>query len=70
MILMDGGNSGFVRRGGVGWQVLAADEDFTVTIPTDATVGTPPEHHASVLTHSLSFVADLTTVDGLLARWS
>ncbi len=50
--------------------VGAADEDFTVTIPTDATVGTPPEHHASVLTHSLSFVADLTTVDGLLARWS
>ncbi len=50
--------------------VGAADEDFAVTIPTDATVGTPPEHHASVLAHSLAFVARLTTTDELLAEWS
>jgi ureidoacrylate peracid hydrolase len=50
--------------------VAAADEDFAVTIPTDASIGTPPEHHASMLTHSLAFVARLATVDELLAEWS
>jgi nicotinamidase-related amidase len=50
--------------------VAAADEDFAVTIPTDASVGTPPEHHASVLAHSLAYVARLVTVDALLAEWT
>jgi nicotinamidase-related amidase len=50
--------------------VGAADEDFAVTIPTDATVGTPPEHHESVLAHSLAFVGRLATVDQLLTEWS
>jgi nicotinamidase-related amidase len=50
--------------------VGAADEDFAVTVPTDATVGTPPEHHESVLAHSLAFVARLATTDELLAEWS
>lgn len=50
--------------------VGAADEDFAVTIPTDATIGTPPEHHESMLRHSLAFVARLTTVDDLLGEWS
>jgi nicotinamidase-related amidase len=50
--------------------VGAADEDFAVTIPTDATVGTPPEYHEAVLAHSLAFVARLATTDELLAEWS
>ena len=50
--------------------VGAADEDFAVTVPTDGSIGTPPEHHASMLRHSLAFVARLTTVDELLAEWS
>ena len=50
--------------------VGAADEDFGVTVATDATVGTPPEHHASMLRHSLAFVARLATTDELLAEWS
>ncbi len=50
--------------------VGAADEDFGVIVATDACVGTPPEHHASMLRHSLSFVARLATVDELLAEWS
>ena len=50
--------------------VGAADEDFAVTIATDATVGTPAEHHASVLAHSLAYVARLATTDELLAEWS
>jgi nicotinamidase-related amidase len=48
----------------------AADENFAVTVPTDAAVGTPASHHASVLKHSLGFVARLVTVDELLAEWS
>jgi nicotinamidase-related amidase len=50
--------------------VGAADEDFAVTIATDACVGTPAEHHASMLRHSLAFVARLATTDELLAEWS
>ena len=50
--------------------VGAADEDFAVTIATDACVGTPPEHHASMLEHSLAFVARLATADELLTEWS
>lgn len=50
--------------------VAAADEDFSVTIPTDATIGTPAEHHASMLRNSLAFVGRLTTVDELLAGWT
>jgi nicotinamidase-related amidase len=50
--------------------VGAADEDFAVTVPTDACVGTPPEHHASMLRHSLAFVARLVTTDQLLAEWA
>jgi nicotinamidase-related amidase len=50
--------------------VGAADEDFDVTVATDACVGTPAEHHASMLRHSLAFVARLATADELLAEWS
>jgi nicotinamidase-related amidase len=50
--------------------VGAADEDFAVTIPTDACIGTPLEHHASMLKNSLAFVARLTTVGDLLAEWA
>ena len=48
----------------------AADENFAVTVPTDAAVGTPASYHASVLKHSLGFVARLITVDELLAEWA
>jgi len=50
--------------------VGAADEDFSVTIPTDACIGTPPEHHTSMLKNGLAFVARLTTVTELVAEWS
>jgi nicotinamidase-related amidase len=50
--------------------VGAADEDFGVTVVTDASVGTPTEHHTSMLKHSLAFVARLATVDELIGEWS
>ena len=50
--------------------VGAADEDFGVTVVTDASVGIPAEHHASMLKHSLAFVARLATVDELIGEWS
>jgi nicotinamidase-related amidase len=49
--------------------VAAADEDFTVTVATDATIGIPRSHHESMLRHTLSFVGRLTTVDELVAAW-
>jgi nicotinamidase-related amidase len=48
----------------------AADEDFGVIVATDAAVGTPASHHASMLKHSLAFVARLATVDELVGEWS
>jgi nicotinamidase-related amidase len=50
--------------------VGAADEDFAVTVATDASVGVPADHHQSMLKHSLAFVARLATVDELLDEWS
>lgn len=50
--------------------VGAADEGFAVIVATDASVGTPASHHASMLKHSLAFVARLATVDELLEEWS
>ena len=49
--------------------VAASDEDFDVTVATDATVGVPVSHHESMLRHSLGFVARLATVDALVASW-
>jgi nicotinamidase-related amidase len=48
----------------------ATDENFAVTVATDASVGTPREHHESMLKHSLGFIARLATVDEVLAGWS
>lgn len=48
----------------------ATDEDFAVTVATDASVGTPREHHESMLKHSLRFIARLATVDEVLAGWT
>ena len=50
--------------------VGAADEGFGVTVATDACIGTPPEHHASMLRHTIAFVARLATTDELLSEWS
>ncbi len=48
----------------------ATDENFAVTVATDASVGTPREHHESMLKHSLAFIARLATVDEIVAAWS
>lgn len=47
----------------------ATDEGFSVAVPTDAVTGVPAEHHRSMLEHSLSLVARLTTVDELISEW-
>lgn len=46
-----------------------ADEDMTPVVPTDAVIGAPAEHHQSMLTHAMGFVARLTTTDELIASW-
>ena len=47
----------------------AVDEDFDVVVASDAVAGTPDEHVASMLRHTLPFIATLHTVDELLAGW-
>ena len=45
------------------------DENMAAVVPTDAVIGAPAEHHESMLTHALGFVARLTTTDDLVASW-
>lgn len=45
------------------------DENMAAVVPTDAVIGAPAEHHASMLTHALGFVARLTTTDDLVTSW-
>ena len=49
--------------------VGAADEDFSVVVVPDATIGVPESHHRSMLRYSLSFVADLVGADDVVAAW-
>jgi nicotinamidase-related amidase len=50
--------------------VEAVDEGFDVIVPGDAVAGTPAEHSASMLAHTLAFVATLTTTAELVECWS
>jgi nicotinamidase-related amidase len=47
----------------------AADEDFGVTVVSDATAGVPASYHESVLRYSLAFVGRLATADELITQW-
>ena len=49
--------------------VGASDEDFSVVVVSDATIGVPESHHRSMLRYSLAFVARLCTADELVAAW-
>jgi nicotinamidase-related amidase len=49
--------------------VEAVDEGFSVVVPRDATAGTPASHHESMLTHTLPFVATMTSADDVIAAW-
>ena len=49
--------------------VEAADEGFSVVVARDATIGTPAEHHESVLRHTLPFVATMTDSEEVLKAW-
>ena len=49
--------------------VGAADEDFSVVVVPDATIGVPESHHTSMLRYSLSFVATLLSADEVVNAW-
>ncbi len=49
--------------------VGASDEDFSVVVVSDATIGVPESHHQSMLRYSLAFVARLCTADEVVAAW-
>lgn len=48
----------------------AVDEGFSVVIARDATIGTPAEHHESMLRHTLPFIATMTDSDRVLEAWA
>jgi nicotinamidase-related amidase len=48
----------------------ATDENFAVTVPSDAVIGTPVEHHESMLRHTLPVISRIVTVDDLLKEWA
>lgn len=47
-----------------------ADEGFRVVIARESVAGTPPEHAESMLRHTLRFLAQVTTVDEVIAALS
>lgn len=47
----------------------ATDAGFTVVFPSDAVVGTPPEHAESIMKHTLPFIGAVMPVDKILAAW-
>jgi nicotinamidase-related amidase len=49
--------------------VGAADENFSVVVVPDATIGVPESHHRSMLRYSLSFVASLLGADDVVTAW-
>jgi biuret amidohydrolase len=55
--------------GVTGAVIEAVNLGYRVIVPTDAVVGLPVEHGAKVLRHALAYIAELTTVDELLAPW-
>ena len=48
----------------------AVNRGYRVTIPRDGVAGVPASYADEVLENSLSLVATVTTVDGLVARWA
>jgi nicotinamidase-related amidase len=49
--------------------VGASDENFSVVVVPDATIGVPESHHQSMLRYSLAFVARLLSADEVVAAW-
>ncbi|MCB2046921.1 MAG: cysteine hydrolase family protein [Novosphingobium sp.] len=45
------------------------DRGYQLVIPVDAVAGFPEEHAASILQHTLSMLATLTTTDAIVEAW-
>jgi nicotinamidase-related amidase len=48
----------------------AMHEGFAVIVPSDAAIGTPREYGEMILKHTISMIATVTTVDGVVAAWA
>jgi nicotinamidase-related amidase len=55
--------------GVLGLCLSAADLGYRIVIPADAVVGVPADYGDAVLRNSLAMVAELSSVDAVLARW-
>ncbi|MCW2528421.1 MAG: isochorismatase family protein [Pseudonocardiales bacterium] len=47
----------------------AVDQGFAVIVARDAVIGSPADYAEATLRHTIGMIAQLTTVDELLARW-
>jgi biuret amidohydrolase len=56
--------------GVIGAVVEAVGLGYRVVIPTDTVVGVPVDYGRQVLRNALAHIAELTTVDDLIAPWS
>ncbi len=54
----------------MGTCISASDLGYQIVLPTDAVVGVPESYAADALTHTLSYLATLTTVDDIVKVWS
>jgi nicotinamidase-related amidase len=55
--------------GVIGAAVEAVGLGYRVVIPTDAVVGVPVDYGRQVVKNALAYIAELTTVDDLIAPW-
>ncbi len=54
----------------LGTCLAASDLGYQLVLPKDAIVGIPESYAADVLTHTLSLLATVTTVDEVVATWA
>jgi biuret amidohydrolase len=58
-----------VNVGVLGMTIEAVNSGYQVVVPRQAVAGTPDEYVEQVLTHTLRFLATVTTVDEIVAAW-
>ena len=58
-----------VNVGVLGLSIEAVNSGYQVVVPRQAVAGTPDEYVEQVFTHTLRFLATVTTVDEVAAAW-
>jgi nicotinamidase-related amidase len=58
-----------VNVGVLGMTIEAVNSGYQVVVPRQAVAGTPAEYVEQVFTHTLRFLATITSVDDVVAAW-